>query len=414
MPRFHAECLAQARRATATLFTFMTAVLLIAVCAPAQSQTFKVIHNFKGLDGATAYAGPTLDRSGNLYGTTYLGGAYGSGTVYKMSFNGTHWNYSRLYSLKGLTDAAGPAFGSVVIAPSGAIYATSEGGGTFGTAFEVWPGVNGCTGPKCPWREALMHNFGTGTDGAQPIAGLVMDSAGNLYGTTSEDGANGYGTVFELSRSAQGWTETTLYDFTGGTDGQNPPAGVTLDSAGNLYGTSSFGGVYGNGAIYKLSHSASGWTESIIYSFQGLDDGQNPVGGVILDAKGNLYGGTFDGGANAGGTVYELSPTGSDWTLTTLYSFTGSYGGPYNKLTLDSKGNLYGITNADGANGLGSVFKLTPDNGTWTYTDLHDFTGGTDGGLPYCTLAVDKGGHIFGTNVIGGPQNQGVVFEITQ
>jgi uncharacterized repeat protein (TIGR03803 family) len=128
--------------------------------------------------------------------------------------------------------------------------------------------------------------------------------------------------------------------------------------------------------VYELSPSQSGWTQTVLYNFQGLDDGQYPVGGVVLDQTGNLYGTTFDGGINGGGIVYQLSPSGGAWTFTTLYSFTGSFGGPYNKLTLDGKGNIYGFTNAEGANGLGSVFKLTPDNGGWTFTDLYDFVGG--------------------------------------
>jgi uncharacterized repeat protein (TIGR03803 family) len=166
--------------------------------------------------------------------------------------------------------------------------------------------------------------------------------------------------------------------------------------------------------VYKLSHSASGWTESILYNFQGADDGQYPVGGLTFDKAGNLYGGTFNGGVNGGGTVYKLSPqSDGSWAESTIYSFTGSFGGPYNKLTFDAAGSLYGIANSDGANGLGSVFKLTPNNGDWTFTDLYDFTGGSDGGLPYGSLAVDAHGNIFGTNVIGGSDNQGVVFEIT-
>jgi uncharacterized repeat protein (TIGR03803 family) len=163
-----------------------------------------------------------------------------------------------------------------------------------------------------------------------------------------------------------------------------------------------------------LSPSAFGWNETVLYSFQGLNDGQNPLGGLVLDKAGNLYGGTFDGGANGGGTVYELSPSGEGWTLTVLYSFTGGYGGPYNKLTFDAAGNLYGTTNGEGGNGFGMVFKLTPKNGQWEFADLYDFQDGSDGGDPYGSLAIDDHGNIFGTTNIGGSTNQGVVFEITQ
>lgn len=380
---------------------------LSAASQPAQAQSYSVIYNFtgQGSDGATPYSGPVLDGSGNLYGTTNLGGTFGSGSVYRLSPNGSSWKYTSLYSFKGEGDGAGPAFGSLAIGGNRALFGTTEGGGFFGTDFAI------C---NCKGREVQIHSFGTGTDGAQPIAGVVLDSAGNFYGTTSLGGTYGNGTVFEEKRSGNTWTESVIYNFTGGDDGASPPAGVTLDAQGNLFGTSSFGGVNNDGVIYELSRSGSTWKQAVLYTFQGLDDGQNPVGGVIVDKSGNLFGTTFDGGMNGGGIVYELSPTRGGWTFTTLYSFTGSYGGPYNKLTLDSKGNIYSFTNGDGANGLGSVFKLAPSNGGWIFTDLHDFAGGNDGASPYGSVAVDKNGNIFGTAAVGGTQNQGLVFKITQ
>jgi len=188
-------------------------------------------------------------------------------------------------------------------------------------------------------------------------------------------------------------------------------AGVTVDAAGNLYGTTSLGGEFGNGIVYKLTKSDSGWTQTVLYAFQGGSDGANPVGGVILDAAGNLYGGTLFGGTGGGGVVYELSPAGAGYTLTTLHSFDTFYG-PYNNLTL-ANGSLYGTANMDGANGMGSVFKLTPSAGGWTFTDLHDFAGGADGTLPYGAVAVDANGNVFGTVAAGGTLNQGLIFEIT-
>jgi uncharacterized repeat protein (TIGR03803 family) len=203
-----------------------------------------------------------------------------------------------------------------------------------------------------------------------------------------------------------------IYSFTGGEDGTNPAVAVTLGADGNLYGTTSFGGAIGDGVVYKLSRSGSGWDQTVLYAFQGLSDGQNPLGGVIVDRAGNLYGTTFDGGDNGGGTVYELSPSGTDWKFTTIYSFTGGYGGPYNKLTL-ANGSLYGFTEAEGANGFGSVFKLARAKGEWTFTDLYDFKDGSDGAAPYGSVAVDNTGNVFGTTNEGGSRNQGVVFEIT-
>ena len=395
-----------ARRTPAILFASLSLLFFLSVQSQtAHSQTYKVLYNFtgQGSDGATPYGGPTLDSLGNLYGTTNLGGTYGSGSVYRLSPNGSSWKYTSLYSFKGVTDGAGPGYGTLAIGADRALFGTTEGGGYFGTAFAI------CS---CPGREIQLQSFGRGTDGAEPMSGVVLDSSGNFYGTTMLGGANGNGTVYEAKRSGKTWTESVIYNFTSGSDAINPVATVSLDAQGNLYGTAPAGGAYGNGAVYKLSRSSSGWTESVLYSFQGANDGANPVGGVIVDKAGNLYGTTFDGGINGGGIVYELSPSNGSWTFTVLYSFVGGYGGPYNKLTL-SKGSLYGFTNSEGAYGRGSIFKLTPSNGTWTLTDLYDFTGGSDGGFPYGSVAVDSAGDVFGTAVIGGNSNQGVIFEIT-
>jgi uncharacterized repeat protein (TIGR03803 family) len=386
--------------------TLMATLLFLAtVSQPAQAQTYQVIHNFtrQGNDGASPYGGPVLDSSGNLYGTTYAGGTFGSGNVYRLEPSGSSWKYSSLYNFKAGADGVGPAFGSLAIGPGGALFGTTEGGGYFGTDFAI------CA---CPKHEIQLHSFGQGTDGAQPIGGVVLDSAGNIYGTTSLGGSFGNGTVFEQKKSGRTWTESVIYSFTGGNDGTNPPAGVTLDANGNLYGTTSMGGANGGGVVYELSPSGAGWKQTVLYTFLGQSDGQNPVGGVVLDAAGNLYGTTFDGGANGGGTLYELSPTGTGWKFAVLYSFTGGYGGPYNKLTL-ANGNIYGFTNTEGANGFGMVFMLTPGKGGWKFTDLHDFLGGSDGSTPYGSVAVDSKGNVFGTTDLGGSDNQGLVFEIT-
>ena len=397
---------AWARRATLVVLVFMGALLLLAsVSVPAQSQTYKVIHNFTYYGGATPYSGPVFDRFGNMYGTNNTGGSYGSGGVYRLSRHGSSWSYTLVYSLKGQKDGAGPAFGTLAIGPQGSLFGTTEGGGYLGTVFEVCPGTD------CASTESVVHSFGHGTDGIEPIGGLAFDAAGNFYGTTLLGGVLGNGTVFEGTWSGKGWMVRQIYDFgASSTDAVNAVAGVTIDAAGNLYGTTSFGGTFGVGAIYKLTPSSTGWTESILYNFQGTDDGANPVGGLILDQAGNLYGTTFDGGVNGGGTVYELSPDG---TFTTLYSFSGGYGGPYNKLALDAKGNLYGATNGEALYGFGSVFKLSPGSSGWTLTDLYDFANGADGGEPYGSVAVDASGNVFGTAVTGGANNQGVFFEIT-
>ncbi len=391
---------------TVVPFALIAVFLFLASASqPALSQTYKVIYNFtrEGSDGASPYGGPILDEAGNLYGTTYDGGFYGSGNVYRLSQSGGVWRSASLYNFKAGTDGVGPAFGSLAMGADRVLFGTTEGGGYFGTDFAI------C---ECPGHEVQIHRFGVGTDGAQPIGGVILDSAGNLYGTTSLGGAYGNGTVFEEKRSARGWNEISLYSFTGGNDGTNPASAVTLDAHGNLYGTTSLGGANGVGVVYELSPSNSGWTQTVLYTFQGSADGQNPVGGVALDEAGNLFGTTFDGGVNGGGTVYELSPSAEGWTFTVVYSFTGGYGGPYNKLTF-AKGNIYGATNGEGAYGYGLVFEMTPANGGWTFIDLHDFGGADDGAEPYGSVAVDGAGNVFGTTNEGGSLNQGLVFEIT-
>ena len=414
MLQSQSEHCALTRRTTGILFALVAAFLLLATASqPAQSQTYTVIHNFtnQGSDGADPYGGPILDRFGNLYGTTYLGGIYGSGSVYKLSPRGSSWTYSSLYSFKGILDAAGPAFGSLAMRDECVLFGTTEGGQPFGTVFRIRSRSAPCRTARGPWHETVVHRFGTGQDGAQPIGSVVLDPAGNFYGTTSLGGAYGNGTVFQGIRSGESWAESVIYSFTGGNDGFNPVAGVTRDASGNLYGTTSLGGAYGNGVVYELSPSSSGWTQTVLYAFQGQNDGQNPVGGVVLDKAGNLYGSTLFGGVNNGGTVYELSPSGGSWSLTTLHSFS-TYYGPYNKLTVDAKGNIYGTANGAGAYGLGSVFKLSPSGGQWTFTDLYDFPCGANGSLPYGSVAIDPNGNVFGTASVGGSKNQGLVFEI--
>jgi uncharacterized repeat protein (TIGR03803 family) len=423
MLQSHAERFTVVPRGVRVLFLLIGPVLLLAgasqpaLAQPAQSPTYKVIHDFSGTggDGATPYGGVTLDQFGSVYGTTNLGGRYGAGSVYQISRNGSSWAFNLLHSFTGGSDGSGPGFGDLAMRNDCALFGTTGGGGSFGTTFEVRPRANLCPGSGSAWQESVIHEFGSGQDGAQPIGGATIDTAGNLFGTTSLGGAYGNGAIYGITPSG---AESVIYSFTGGTDGTNPVAGVSTDTDGNLYGTTSFGGAFGAGAVYELSPSGPGWSEKVLYSFQGGSDGQNPVGGVIVNPAGDLYGTTFDGGINGGATVYQLSPFGGRWTFTTLYSFSGGYGGPYNKLTLDDTGNLYGTTNGDGANGRGSVFKLAPSHGSWNFTDLYDFSGGSliggsDGGTPYGAVAVDSQGNIFGTAAIGGTKNQGVVFEIT-
>ena len=390
----------------------------------AQAQTFTVLHNFTGGSDGGQAGGLILDRSGILYGNAYSGGDFtncpgGCGVVYQLKQHGSSWTLSPLYSFNGTDDGAMPN-DVPTIGPDGALYGTAIGGGMndLGTVFDLRPRPAACASVLCPWVDTIVHQFGNGDDGASPIGGVVFDAAGNLYGTTDRGGTNGNGTVWEATRSGQNWTESVIYNFgaIGSGDGVNTTGTLTIDSAGNLYGTTQSGGSGGGGTVFKLTNTGSGWTETILYNFpvNSLVDGWFLQGGVVLDSAGNIYGGTLFGGPNNGGTVYELSPSGGGYTFNVLASLGGGLEeGVYDSLTIDANGNLYGTTVRDGPGSNGFVFKLTQSNGNWTFTDLHGFIGADGGAFPVGRVAVDAQGNIFGTTTGGGTNNQGILFEIT-
>jgi len=404
--------------ATATALAFA----LVLIVPSADAQTFSVIHNFAGgQDGSQPVAGLTIDRAGNLYGAASAGGA-GYGTVFKLAFRHSGWILSPLYSFSGGNDGAGPVTAPVV-GPNGTLYgSTAAGGGGScskiyeysgcGTIFNLHPAASVCKTALCPWMENVLYQFAGGSDGAYPIGKPLFDQSGNIYGTTFDYLQFGsMGTVFELTSSGSGWSKSVLQRFDGG-DGQYPLAGMIFGQSGSLNGTTYYGGANSNGAVYQLTPSGSGWSESVLYSFQGSNDGANPAAGVISDSAGNLYGATTVGGSGGGGTVFELTPSNGQWILSVLYSFTGS-AGPANSLVMDTAGNLYGTTVEDGTFGAGTVFELTPSGGGWIYTDLHDFTGGSDGSDPFGGVILDAGGNLYGTTEMGGANGDGVVFEVT-
>ncbi len=372
-------------RAASIALTLAFAFLFGAVTTqPAQARTFTVLYSFTGADGAVPQAGLVRDKASNLYGTTVVGGAHG-----------------------------------------------------FGTVFELTPKAGG------GWTEKVLHSFNlNGKDGAYPIASLILDAAGNLYGTTQSGGnfssecTYGCGTVFELTPKAGGvWTERVLHSFNG-QDGFAPwGAGVILDASGNLYGTTLYGGSgtcnnYGTpgcGTVFELTPKAGGsWAENVLYDFQNNGkDGNYPQAGVIFDAAGNLYSTTLGGGTGGYGTVFELMPTKrGTWTEKVLHNFNNNDGGgdPDASLIFDSSGNLYGtITgsgNCNSGNGCGTVFELTPKaDGAWTEKVLHKFNG-SDGDNPAGGLIVGASGSLYGTTGEGGDGTCnggcGTVFELTR
>ena len=388
-----------------------------------QAQTLTTLHNFTlGGDGAFPNAGLTMDGAGNFYGTAADGGEavlyyclYGCGTVFKLSRGGSSWVLTPIYSFTGGADGTTP-LARVVFGPDGRLYGTTSGSDIFGgtgdaTVFSLRLAATPCKSALCQAQETVLYRFTGAMDGSGPGWGdLAFDQAGNIYGTTSDGGTYGYGSVYELTPSNEGWTEALLYSFTGGEDGSQPKSGVVFDQVGNLYGTTLYGGANARGTAFQLTRSDSGWTEKVLHSFG--SNGSGPYGGLIFDQSGNLYGTTqteYMGQGN--GTVFMLSPSGDEWTLANLYVFPTGFTYPYARLTMDAAGSLYGTTSyfigplnyAGGDAGQGSVFKLAFSNGTWTYVDLHEFTGRNgDGGGPTGSVVVDANGNSYGTAGSGG------------
>lgn len=419
---------------TLVLATFSLTALLGGTNAAAQTE--RILHNFSNNgQGESLYTGLIFDAAGNLYGTTGVGGAYGSGTVFELSPNSSGgWTQKILHNFGNGSDGQSPWGGSLLMDTSGNLYGTTRYGGTSlcdslnpigcGTVFELLHNSNGS------WTEKVLHNFGGGADedgpnGYHPYGGLVMDAAGNLYGTTfyggTYGGALGFGgVVFELSSSGNGnWSEQLLWSFGLEGDGNFPQGTLVFDEAGNLYGTTESGtGSSAGGTVFELSPGAGGWTENIIFQFDVGGDsetGNSPQAGVVFDANGNLYGTTGYGGPYFMGNVFELTPSGGVWTETVLHTFSKGDGNtPDAGVIVDGAGNLYGTTFMGGKADVGIVYKLSPSSGgTWSEKILHDFqAAGVDGTNPLSGLVMDSHGFLYGTTANGGIGGLGTVFEV--
>lgn len=342
--------------------------LIIWIAGEATAQTVKTLHSFarNGKDGYTANNNLVFDSAGNLYGVTFNGGVYGFGTVFELS--------------------------------------PKSGGG---------------------WTEKILHSFAdNGIDGFAPNGPLILDSAGNLYGTTSAGGPKNAGVVFELVRSSGGsFSESILYSFKGYTkathDGVEPWSSLVFDSKGNLYSTTRYGGANNQGTVFELSPASGGkWTEKILYSFSKTGaSGCDPLGGLLRDSSGNFFGTTNGCGTTGYGNVFELSLVSSTWTETVLHSFAENStdgGEPNGTLVSDSLGNLYGTAGLGINSSWGMVYELTPQSGgTWQETVLHSFTGGTDGATVSSSVTLDASGNVWGTTQAGGSKGHGTLFELT-
>jgi uncharacterized repeat protein (TIGR03803 family) len=400
---------------SSSYYSCVLVIVAFLFALPSQAQSFQVLYNFTGgFDGAIASSSLAIDNAGNLYGSTE-GGGVGYGTIFELKKVNSSWVLVPKYAFTGTPDGRIPMY-SVIFGPDGTLYGSTYNGGSsdFGTLFRLRPSPNPCHSALCTWNKSLIFQF-SGSNGGSPVGGLVFDSNRDIIGTSYVGGGGcGSGTVYKLTTSGGSYSETVLhaYDCSIGGDGQWPMGGVTLDDHGNIYGVTSAGGQYGFGTIFRLVPSGSSWVEQILYSFTNGSDGNAPSGGLIFDHAGNLYGTTYKGGANGGGTVFELSPVGGGWTLNTLYSLSG-FGGSYGSVVMDSGGNIYGATYQDGIYGAGSVFKLQHGTGGWSYESLHDFTSGRDGGTIVGGITLDSQGNIYGATQNGGTSFSGVIFKIT-
>ena len=417
----------------------VASVFVILLSLSAWAQTEKILYRFSGgNDGGEPTSNLIFDGAGNLYGTTFDGGSAecSCGVVFRLSPKaGGDWAETALHAFTGGAGGGAPALGVTFDAAGNLYGATSVGGSSScrfdnqgcGVAFRLSPNSGGS------WDETVLESFAGINTGFTPIGSLLLDSSGNLYGTTYYDGQSG-GVAFELSPSASGdWRETVLHKFADSPDGAGPLAALISDSAGNLYGTTFGGGIFGTGTVFELSNSGAQWSEKVLYSF-GKKSGYSLYAPLVMDAAGNLYGTTMAGGQRGNkqcpdggcGVVFELSPAASgDWQETVLYAFSGltDGGSPRGGVVLDAEGNIYGTTEyggrSAGGSGYGVVFKLSQTAGVWKETVLHTFTGVPDGALPIASLVLNAAGNLYGTTTQGGHSGCegntgcGTVFEIT-
>jgi uncharacterized repeat protein (TIGR03803 family) len=410
------------------------AAFILAVAVPANAATEKIVYSFSGAPlGELPEASPIFDSRGNLYGTTMRGGvgpecSGGCGTVFELQPQTSgEWKETDLHSF----DLNGGAYPDtpLLLDPVGNLFGVTEVGGGLGEAYGLF------RSRRDAWRFTILHKFRGNRDGQQPRAGLIRDGSGTLYGTTvggGSGGSGGGGTAFALYPSAHGeWRETILNRFRRSDRGIAPQAPLLFDPAGNLYGTTIYGGspacANGCGTVFELVPTENGGKQKLVlHAFDG-SDGSYPDAGLVPDTKGNFFGST-DEGALSGcfggcGVIFEMSPNKKrgGWTFTVLHKFDVSDGGgPEGSMVFDAAGNLYGSTVVGGdvaacpqQVGCGVVFELSPaQHGTWVYSVLYIFQDGTDGALP-TGVTLDANGNVFGTTIAGGVYSLGTVFEVT-
>ncbi len=367
-----------------------------------------------------AAGGLAMDRSGNLFATAEFGGAYGGGGVFELSPDGQGgFTCQLIYSVGGSSDGAFPG-GVPVLDGEGHIYGTSiNGSNGLGAVWEIGPDNGGS------WSLINSYQFSSSAEGGYPEAGVLLTSDGNIFSTNTQfgmgnNGGYGFGTIFEIATSSGTWTETTPWAFSGGADGAWPHSTLIADRAGNFYGTAPYGGngtSYNyDGVVFKLSSRSGSWILTPIYKFQPGDAGV-PEAGLVMDSHGNLYGTSSSGGTYGAGGVFKLSPyptavqasATAQWKISWLYMFTGGSDGGYpsGPLVFDNAGNLYGTA--------GVLFELSPTvtNGqtTWTESVVYDLPGA--GCSAAGNIALDNAGHIYGACGSEGYGSKIVGFQVT-
>ncbi len=424
--------------ASVKTLTFCLALTVMS-CTLAFGQTYKVLWSFDNANGAAPLGNLVSDSAGNLYGTTQYGGSgiacnSGCGTVFELSpsSDGT-WSETVLYNfcsdfenslcLDGQLPVAGLVFDN-----AGNLYGTTTYGGAgscgyrCGTVFELSPPLSGGA-----WTETVLYSFCAGSnnkcqDGAEPKSQLIFDASGNLYGTTSTGGTGngGYGTAFELSPGVEGWTHLTLYNFCSSgharicPDGAQPLAAVTFDKAGNLYGTTMLGGSknsQGTGTVFELSPGSNGWTHTIVLAFSPTGNGLGfPLGAVSFDPQGNLY--STGSLGNPGGGVFQLQlKTHTERKF--MFNITNGSGPGSGVLVAGKSAAIYGTTVGGGSEQGGVVYKIVSSGRETVLYDFCQQANCADGQFPYASLIEDGAGNLYGTTQLGGAFNQGVVFEVT-
>lgn len=415
----------------------IAAAILIAVPASGQEFAFQALHDFGGADAAFPFGNLIADSAGNIYGVAAGGGIQNSagcsggqfiqttycGAVFQLTKTASGYTFHILHQFTGGLDGGSP-FAGLTLDSAGNLYGTTAFGGNCPSAFgcgvvyELSPTTSG------PWTETVLYSFQSGNDGGLPESQMVFDPEGNLYGTAL-GGGSGFcglgapcGVVFELSPTESGpWTETVIYSFSSLSDGMEPQGPLVRDAHGNLFGTTPLGGstdnicgypYYGCGTVFEISPSASGWTKTTLYTFMGAADGAQPQAGVILDSAGHLYG-TAQQGGNGCGVAFELGSNSSGaWTEHVIATFHLNASGnpgclPTGSLTFDAAGNLYGTTAEGGVREGGVVFKLSKSSATkWNETELYAFNGDSGGAGPRSNVVVNTTGDLFGTTIGGG------------